>query len=43
VNEVVKRYEQEKGYDRHPIGMTMQFPASEQTKVSDPLFNSRAA
>jgi hypothetical protein len=39
---VVKRYEQEKGYDRHPIGMTMQFPVSEQTKVNDPLFNSVA-
>ncbi len=42
VIDVVKRYEQEKGYDRHPIGMTMQFPVSEQTKVNAPLFNSLA-
>ena len=26
VVDTVKRYEQEMGYDRHPIGMTMQFP-----------------
>ncbi len=38
----VKRHEQEKGYDPHPIGMTMQFPVPEQTKVNDPLFNSQA-
>jgi hypothetical protein len=42
VIDVVKQYEQEKGYDTHPIGMTMQFPVAEQTKVNDPLFNSRA-
>jgi hypothetical protein len=42
VIDVVKRYEQEMGYDAHPIGMTMQFPVVDQTKVNDPLFNSRA-
>ncbi len=42
VIEVVKRYEQEMGYTTHPIGMTMQFPAPEQTKVNDPVFASRA-
>ena len=41
VIEVVKRYEQEMGYTTHPIGMTMQFPAPEQTKVNDPVFASR--
>ena len=30
------------GYDQHPIGMTMQFPVPDQTKVNDPLFNSPA-
>jgi hypothetical protein len=38
----VKQYEQERGYERHPIGMTMQYPVPEQTKVNDPLFASRA-
>jgi hypothetical protein len=42
VIDVVKRHEQEQGYDRHPIGMTMQFPVPEQTKVNDPLFDSPA-
>lgn len=39
---VVKQYEQQMGYNKHPIGMTMQFPVSEQTRVNDPLFNSPA-
>jgi len=30
------------GYARHPIGMTMQFPVPEQTKVNDPPLDSRA-
>jgi hypothetical protein len=30
------------GYDPHPIGMTMQFPVADQTKVNDPLFNGPA-
>jgi hypothetical protein len=42
VIDVVKRYEQARDYDKHPIGMTMQFPVSDQTKVNEPLFNSAA-
>jgi hypothetical protein len=42
VIDVVKKYEQEKGYDAHPIGMTMQFPVADQKKVNDPLFKSKA-
>ena len=42
VIDVIKQYERRKGYDTHPIGMTMQFPVADQTKVNDPLFNSRA-
>jgi len=38
----VKRYEQERGYNQHPIGMTMQFPVADQTKVNAPLFQSKA-
>jgi hypothetical protein len=38
----VRQHEEEQGYDRHPIGMTMQFPVAEQTKVNDPLLGSRA-
>jgi hypothetical protein len=32
----------ERGYDPHPIGITMQFPVPEQTRVNDPLFGSDA-
>jgi Family of unknown function (DUF6298) len=39
---LVKQYEQEKGYDKHPIGMTMQFPVRDQNKVNDPLFDGPA-
>ena len=42
VIDVVKRYEQEMGYDKHPIGMTMQFPVMDQTRVNDPLFKGKA-
>jgi hypothetical protein len=42
VIDIVKRHEQEKNYDTHPIGMTMQFPVADQTRVNDPLFNSPA-
>src|SRR5919108_557334 len=42
VIDTVKRHEEEMGYQRHPIGMTMQFPVPEQTRVNDPLFASRA-
>ena len=38
----VKRYEQLMEYDRHPIGMTMQYPVAEQTKVNHPLYESPA-
>jgi hypothetical protein len=38
VIDFVKRYEQRMGYDKHPIGMTMQFPVPDQSKVNDPLF-----
>ncbi len=42
VIDVVKRYEQKMGYTSHPIGMTMQYPVPEQSKVNEPLFNSQA-
>jgi hypothetical protein len=42
VIETLKRYEVERGYDRHPVGMTMQFPVPDQTKVNEPLFASPA-
>jgi hypothetical protein len=34
----VKQYEQEQGYTPHPVGMTMQFPVADQTRVNAPLF-----
>ena len=37
VIDVVKRHEQERGYEPHPIGITMQFPVPDQTKVNEPL------
>jgi hypothetical protein len=42
VIDTLKRHEAARGYDPHPIGMTMQFPVAEQTKVNDPLLGSRA-
>jgi Family of unknown function (DUF6298) len=42
VIDVVKRHEQERGYEPHPIGVTMQFPVPDQTKVNEPLWASRA-
>jgi Family of unknown function (DUF6298) len=42
VIDTVKRYEEEMGYDRHPMGMTMQFPVPDQTRVNEPLFASGA-
>ena len=42
VIDVVKGYESERGYDGHPIGMTMQFPVADQTRVNEPLLRSRA-
>jgi hypothetical protein len=38
----VRRYTEERGYDAHPIGTTMQFPVKDQTRVNDPLFQSGA-
>jgi hypothetical protein len=38
----VRRYTDERGYDPHPMGMTMQFPVKDQTRVNDPLFQSDA-
>ena len=38
----LKRCERQQGYDAHPVGMTMQFPVADQTKVNDPLFDSPA-
>jgi hypothetical protein len=40
VIDTVKRYEEAMGYDRHPIGMTMQYPVPDQTKVNQPLYAS---
>ena len=42
VIDFVKQYEQQMGYDKHPVGMTMQFPVPDQSRVNDPLFNSPA-
>jgi hypothetical protein len=42
VIDVVKQYERERGYDTHPIGMTMQFPVADQTLVNAPLYASKA-
>ena len=42
VIETVKRHERAMGYDPHPLGMTMQFPVPDQTKVNEPLFASPA-
>ena len=39
---LVKEYEAEMGYVKHPVGMTMQFPVPDQRKVNEPLFNSPA-
>jgi len=42
VIDVVKRHEREMGYATHPIGMTMQFPVADQTRVNAPLISSDA-
>lgn len=42
VIDVVKEHERQQGYAKHPIGITMQFPVADQTKVNDPLYASRA-
>jgi hypothetical protein len=38
----VRDYEKARGYDAHPIGMTMQHPVPDQRRVNAPLFASRA-
>lgn len=38
----VKQYEEQMGYDKHPIGMTFQYPVADQGKANDPLWNSPA-
>jgi hypothetical protein len=38
----LKGYEQAMGYTQHPIGMTMQFPVPDQTRVNEPLYDSPA-
>jgi hypothetical protein len=42
VIDFVRRYEDQRGYHKHPIGMTMQFPVPDQSKVNDPLWHSPA-
>jgi len=42
VIERVRAYEQARGYDRHPIGMTMQHPVPDQRAVNTPLYASPA-
>jgi len=42
VIDVVRRYENERGYTHHPMGITMQFPVADQTKVNEPLNASQA-
>jgi hypothetical protein len=42
VIDVVRHYETEMGYDHHPIGMTMQFPVPDQSRVNDVLLDSPA-
>jgi hypothetical protein len=42
VIDVVKRYEQQMGYDSHPVGMTMQYPVPDQARVNAPLWQSPA-
>jgi hypothetical protein len=43
VIDLIRRYTEDRGYDAHPTGMTMQFPVQEQTEVNEPLFGSGAA
>jgi hypothetical protein len=38
----VKRYEQDKGYVPHPVGMTFLYPVADQTTANDPLWASPA-
>jgi hypothetical protein len=38
----LKQYEEQMGYVKHPVGMTMQFPVADQTRVNDPMFQGLA-
>jgi hypothetical protein len=38
----IKQYEKQKGYSTHPVGMTMQYPVADHSKVNDPLWESPA-
>jgi hypothetical protein len=38
----VKNYERQQGYDPRPVGMTMQYPVPDQSKVNAPLFDGPA-
>jgi hypothetical protein len=38
----LKQYEQQMGYAKHPVGMTMQFPVADQRTVNEVLFTSPA-
>lgn len=43
VIDVVAEHERTQGYASHPIGMTMQYPVKDTTRVNEPLYASRAA
>ena len=42
VIDVVRRHERDMGHQRHPVGMTAQFPVPDQARVNDPLFDGPA-
>jgi len=42
VIDFLKQYEAQMGYARHPVGMTMQYPVRDQSKVNDVLFDGPA-
>jgi hypothetical protein len=42
VIDTIKQYEERRGYQKHPVGMTMQYPVVDQRRVNEPLFNSPA-
>jgi hypothetical protein len=42
VIDVVKQYERRMGYDKHPVGMTFQYPVANQSKANEVLFKSPA-
>jgi hypothetical protein len=42
VIDFLTQYEAQVGYARHPVGMTMQYPVRDQSKINDVLFDSPA-